>query len=129
MRLGDLDELKKYAMPCEIHNGALTELCVPLYQIDNAPTVFDCKSCKNNGNERECIDFHEYSNFVKYEERQQGEWEESHIFSCGNILRMGMDVIEHKCKNCGRWSIKWVRTIPDNFCSNCGAEMVKGGAE
>lgn len=56
----------------------------------------------------------------------QGEWEESHILSCGNILRMGMNVIEHKCKNCGRWSIKWVRTIPDNFCSNCGAK-IKGG--
>lgn len=39
MRLTDADELKKYAIPCEIHNGALTELCIPLYQIDNAPTV------------------------------------------------------------------------------------------
>jgi len=39
MRLGDLDALKKCAIPCELHNGSLTELCVPLYQIDNAPTV------------------------------------------------------------------------------------------
>lgn len=39
MRLIDADELKKCAIPCEIHNGALTDLCVPLYQIDNAPTV------------------------------------------------------------------------------------------
>ena len=39
MRLIDADELKKCAIPCQIHNGALTELCVPLYQIDNAPTV------------------------------------------------------------------------------------------
>lgn len=31
--------LKNCAIPCEIHNGALTDLCVPLYQIDNAPTV------------------------------------------------------------------------------------------
>ncbi len=39
---GDLisrSELKKCAIPCQIHNGALTDLCVPLYQIDNAPTV------------------------------------------------------------------------------------------
>lgn len=39
---GDLisrTELKKCAIPCEIQNGALTDLCVPLYQIDNAPTV------------------------------------------------------------------------------------------
>lgn len=33
------EALKKCAIPCEIHNGALTDLCVPLYQIDNAPTV------------------------------------------------------------------------------------------
>lgn len=39
MRLIDADELKKCAIPCEIHNGASTDLCVPLYQIDNAPTV------------------------------------------------------------------------------------------
>lgn len=39
MRLIDADELKKCAIPCEIHNGALTDLCVPLYQINNAPTV------------------------------------------------------------------------------------------
>jgi hypothetical protein len=39
MRLIDADELRKCAIPCEIHNGALTDLCVPLYQIDNAPTV------------------------------------------------------------------------------------------
>lgn len=60
---------------------------------------------------------------IPYEEKPQGEWEESHIFSCGKILRMQLDVIEHKCKNCGRWSIEWVRSIPDNFCPNCGAEM------
>ena len=39
MRLIDADELKKCAIPCQIHNGALTDLCVPLYQIDNTPTV------------------------------------------------------------------------------------------
>ena len=27
---------------------------------DNAPTVFDCRSCKNNGNERYCLDCHDY---------------------------------------------------------------------
>lgn len=39
---GDLisrSELKKYAISCQIHNGTLTDLCVPLYQINNAPTV------------------------------------------------------------------------------------------
>lgn len=41
MRLIDADELRKCAIPCEIHNGALTELCIPLYQLDNAPTADD----------------------------------------------------------------------------------------
>ena len=39
---GDLisrSALRKCATPCQIHNGALTELCVPLYQIDNAPSI------------------------------------------------------------------------------------------
>lgn len=81
--------------------------------IDNAPTVE--------------YPFYQEAYQTGYEEgkneRPQGEWEESHIISCGKILQMQLDVIEHKCKNCGRWSIKWVRTIPDNFCPNCGAEM------
>lgn len=54
-RLIDADELKKCAIPCEIHNGALTDLCVPLYQIDNAPTVEPdmdfAKECYANGYE------------------------------------------------------------------------------
>ena len=39
IRLVDANALKKCAIPCQIHNGALTDLCIPLYQIDNAPTV------------------------------------------------------------------------------------------
>ena len=42
--------------------------------IDNAPTVFTCNACKNMGNERECVDCHDYSNYVHYEKRPQGEW-------------------------------------------------------
>lgn len=45
MRLIDADELRKCAIPCEIHNGASTDLCVPLYQIDKAPTVNPCNNC------------------------------------------------------------------------------------
>jgi len=39
VRLIDANALEKLAIPCETHNGALTELCVPLYQIRNAPTL------------------------------------------------------------------------------------------
>ena len=51
MRLIDADALRKCAIPCEIHNGALTDLCVPLCQIDNAPTVHyltNCQNCKSD---------------------------------------------------------------------------------
>lgn len=56
-------------------------------------------------------------------ERKKGEWEDSHIYSCGKILKGRNDVIEHKCSVCKRWSIKWDGTIPDNYCSHCGADM------
>ena len=56
-------------------------------------------------------------------ERPKGEWEDSHIYSCGKILKGRNDVIEHKCSVCKRWSIKWDGTIPDNYCSHCGADM------
>lgn len=79
MRLIDADELKKCAIPCEIHNGALTDLCVPLYQIDNAPTV----------------------------ERQKGEWlwlcdtpNAIYKWSCNKCGR-GVKEQENFCPNCG----------------------------
>ena len=58
-----------------------------------------------------------------YKETPKGEWEDSHIYSCGKILKGRNDVIEHKCSVCKRWSIKWDGTIPDNYCSHCGADM------
>ena len=71
--------------------------------------------CAYEDNDRECLDFDE--------ERPKGEWEESHVFSCGSILKTRSNVIEHKCNKCHKWSIKWMGTIPDNYCSNCGADM------
>ena len=81
MRLIDADELKKRAIPCEIHNGALTDLCVPLYQINNAPTV----------------------------ERPQGEWIiDGHHIRCNkcneyicNTDREGNKIPNNFCPNCG----------------------------
>ena len=65
MRLIDADELRKCVIPCEIHNGASTDLCIPLYQIDNAPTIEMPKALgtvDENGN-------------IKIELiRPQGEW-------------------------------------------------------
>ena len=54
MRLIDADKLRGLAIPCQFRLGALTDLGVPLYQIDNAPTVerpqgepvIKCKDCK-----------------------------------------------------------------------------------
>lgn len=74
---GDLisrSELKKCAIPCQIHNGALTDLCVPLYQIDNAPTVQPkyfppCEDCNKKIEEiRQAYDK------MKVMKRPQGEW-------------------------------------------------------
>ena len=36
--------------------------------------IYECRSCKNNGNERYCLDCHDHCNFVRYEERPQGKW-------------------------------------------------------
>ena len=83
MRLIDADELKKCAIPCEIHNGALTDLCVPLYHIDNAPTV---------------------------EERPTGEWIDRHKENRGNVCSFcneslpctdEYDYQTNYCPNCG----------------------------
>ena len=57
------------------------------------------------------------------EQRPQGEWIDKHITSCGQILRWRADVLEQKCNICGRYSLKWVETIPSNYCSHCGAQM------
>lgn len=74
MRLGDLDALKE-AIRKRLGISSLKYLTeqekVIVEEIDNAPSVFDCRSCKNNGNERECINCHDYSNYVHYEERSQ----------------------------------------------------------
>lgn len=87
-----------------------------LQLIDNAPAVITCEVCKNKGNERECVDCHDYSCFVHYEPRPQGEWNdiyESHIaYECSNC-KMQMPISERYF----------------HFCPNCGAAMQKGGAE
>ena len=113
MRLIDADELRKCAIPCEIHNGASTDLCVPLYQIDNAPTIEMPKALgtvDENGN-------------IKIELiRPQGEWiiiDEDHTLSRFKI-----------CSNCGK-EAEWLdggSQLLSKFCPNCGADM-KGGAE
>ena len=69
---GDLisrEALKKCAIPCQIHNGALTDLCVPLYQIDNAPvvetkTIHDVNSAYDRG----------FITAMKAYSKPQGEW-------------------------------------------------------
>ena len=97
MRLGDLDALKEALKSncdtlCNDKNTNWCEHCCPLNDfedlIDNAPTV--------ELTEEQAIDkLHETGWLIRHDkemtERPQGEWEESHIFSCGNILRMGMN--------------------------------------
>ncbi len=86
-------------------------------EIDKAPAVFDCRSCKHNGNERECVDCHDYSNFVKYEERLSGKWkkigEEYYNWSSHNVI---------KCSLCGYVKDTSHEIFP-YFCEQCGADM------
>ena len=58
-----------------------------------------------------------------HENKTKGEWEKKHELSCGRILKLRINVVEHKCNKCKHWSIKWAGTIPDNYCSHCGADM------
>ena len=77
--------------------------------IDNAPTVFDCRNCKNNGNERECADCHDYSNYVHYDNRPQGKWENH---GCSFYF----------CSNCGMGNNN-AGGYKTRFCPYCGAKM------
>lgn len=126
MRLIDADALLKALKAncgtlCNDKNTDWCEYCCPHNDfedlIDNAPTVFDCRSCKHNGNEHECIDCHDYSNFVKYEERPQGEWV--------------IDGHHYKCSRCGKTlAIMFSETDDDDLigCPFCLADM-RGGRE
>ena len=112
MRLIDADALKKCAIPCEIHNGALTDLCVPLYQIDNAPTIKD----RSLEIAQKSIELGRKVGQLECNlERPQGEWVEEKL-SCGNILH---------CSECGARPRRseYGYDLRDNFCHNCGADM------
>lgn len=100
MRTIDADALKKCAIPCQIHNGALTELCVPVYQIDNAPTVPNEYMRGYEAAEREY-------------KRPQGEW-------IRKVDEAGF--ISYICSECGA-EIEVEDCSDDKFCFNCGADM------
>ncbi len=114
------EALKKHKFPINIADGVeIKEIeVVPVACIDSAPTVFSCHACKNMGNERECVDCHDYSNYVHYDERPQGEWK---VYA-----HQGGIPISDYCTNC-KYEMKWYRN-KYNYCPNCGAKM-KGGAE
>ena len=95
VRLIDANALEKTAIPCEIHNGALTELCVPLYQIRNAPTLPN--PCGNP------------CNFT----RPTGKWE----------LCEDADGKYGICSNCDTDTDFSHYGEAYNYCPNCGAKM------
>lgn len=98
VRLIDAIALEKTAIPCETHNGALTELCVPLYQIRNAPTLPN--PCGNS------------CNFT----RPTGEW----ICTFRSTFYQ-YEPDEYRCSICNGVGGK-----SDKFCKHCGAKMKKG---
>lgn len=79
--------------------------------IDNAPTVFSCNACKNMGNEQECVDCHDYSNYVHYEERPKGEW----------IDYSNEGFVE--CPFCGSATNCEDNKEELHYCWNCGAKL------
>lgn len=116
MRLIDADALKadlKQYFSDGVLDGVSAKVTFNqiMHDIDNAPTVITCEACKNKGNERECVDCHDYSCFVQYEPRPQGEWV---------AHEDGYNICPY-CKNRTAFSYP--------FCPYCGADMRKGGAE
>lgn len=139
MRAVDADELKKCAIPCEIHNGALTDLCVPLYQIDNAPTVepekvlvanvtFDKDQLEQIIRDRVIEPIKNGELVLQTDKRPEGEWikvkeERMCIDMSGEI------VTRYKCSECGRTIAILPSKLADYPFCHCGAAMQKGGAE
>lgn len=113
MRYVDADKLYP---DCMTKNGTLA---ISQSQIANAPTVITCEVCKNKGNERECVDCHDYSNFVSLDIRL-GEWVPD------------KDNKKWVCSRCGAVPSDWVNksqyatTMVNRFCRYCGAKMYKG---
>ena len=115
---GDLisrSELKKCAIPCQIHNGALTDLCVPLYQIDNASPVETSKVEYKAYNEgfKDGVE-----QGIKLSERPKGKWISQFDYSQ-----------QHKTMLSGYGNFWWCNKCDSstekksNFCPNCGADM------
>ena len=123
MRLIDADafiEANKDIIDCSIDHSKYEDTLREL--INEAPTVFNCNACKHMGNEQECVNCHDYSNYVHYEERPQGEWSDE---SKDSLL----------CSVCGKRVYKpFIGGFPTertqhyypNFCAFCGADM-RGG--
>lgn len=104
MRSIDADELKKAI--CNNRDISSNAVCDVLDIIDNFPTV--------DMDERDADAFE--TGYIKgiCEQRPQGEWKGKGIERI--CSECGFDVPVSKFKLC-------------KFCPNCGASMVKGGAE
>lgn len=105
VRLIDANALENAAIPCETHNGALTELCVPLYQIRNAPTVTP-----------DMAQVLAYESGKASADRPTGYWKYNP--DCVNDEMQS----EFYCTNCNHGA----DSILSNYCPNCGAKMESG---
>ena len=132
------DLISREALKIIIEQNQLVNAKLSVYDvlkiIDNAPSVFSCNACKNMGNEWECRDCHDYSNYVhyggqivpdvlqgwRYEERPQGEWDETAEWRFTHYIK------HYICNNCFKYAPHNSKT---NFCPNCGAKMQKGGTD
>jgi len=102
VRLIDANALENAAIPCEIHNGASTELCVPLYQIRNAPTVTP-----------DMAQVLAYESGKASADRPTGNWIKCDFHDFGARVYWN-----YKCTNC-----EAVYSTQYNYCPDCGAKM------
>ena len=112
------EALKKH----KIYSEERHEYVVPVYNIDNAPTVNEdilaedvIKAHENIGYEKGFRDGYAQC-ITDKEEKQKGEWITT------NLEEEFYDEV-FKCSVCG------VIDFLSNFCPNCGARMVEGGEE
>lgn len=80
----------------------------------NAPPVFSCNACKYMGNEQECVNCHDYSNYAHYNERPQCDCEKCDY---RKVAERFVDVIVDLMNKAGITSFEQL------------SEILKGGAE
>ena len=98
--------------------------------IDAAPTVIECKCCKYMGNERECRDCYDYSNFVQFptiSDRPQGFWDISPETEVIAGIEIPAIFRERFCSVCRAEAFydQGFGYVLSQYCPQCGARLIQ----